>query len=191
MQTCLTFCVKICRWCKSLIKVDGSSQFSSGGALRANSGTKPFYRPSNRPLLYFYNAYAQRASHFTANHESWHISYMWICISLSHRNSIYIQRLLSEICFTSKVEGLAGHATGRTSQCGAKKVTGNVNKKISFWQVHEKSIHFSHIRYWHFENGPDRGCNHQETILYVKYKLPTRHITVGWKLELGHKGRPS
>ena len=41
-----------------------------------NSGTKPFYRPSNRPLLYIYNVHARRASHFTTNYESWHISYM-------------------------------------------------------------------------------------------------------------------
>ena len=35
-----------------------------------NSGTKPFYRPSNRPLLYIYNVHARRASHFTTNYES-------------------------------------------------------------------------------------------------------------------------
>ena len=35
-----------------------------------NSGTKPFYRPSNRPFLYIYNVHARRASHFTTNYES-------------------------------------------------------------------------------------------------------------------------
>ena len=42
-----------------------------------NSGTKPFYRPSNRPFLYIYNVHRRRASHFTTNYESWHISYMY------------------------------------------------------------------------------------------------------------------
>ena len=99
---------------------------------RANSGTKPFYRPPNRPLLHFYNAHAQRASHFTTYHESWHISYMcifgylcsimlWKLTQVSLRlltmdtfNSMFT-RMLREIYSTSKVERLAlCHATGCT-----------------------------------------------------------------------------
>ena len=49
-----------------------------------NSGTKPFYRPSNRPLLYIYNIHARRASHFTTNYESWHISYMYFVTKSSN-----------------------------------------------------------------------------------------------------------
>ena len=55
-----------------------------------NSGTKPFYRPSNRPLLYIYNVHARRASHFTTNYESWHISYMYSVTKSSNSIWLYI-----------------------------------------------------------------------------------------------------